>query len=59
MDHSRQQIVQALRHAGMHDLADLAEKTLPDPVDSESADEFCAAHGISIGSLMDRMGGSP
>ena len=59
MPYSRQQVVKALRHAGMHEIADLAEKTLPDPVDSKTLDQFCAANGISRSFLMDRMGASP
>jgi hypothetical protein len=59
MELSRQHVVQVLRNAGMRELADLAETTLPDPVDSKTLDEFCDAHGISRSSLMDRMGASP
>ena len=59
MEYSRPQIVEALRHAGMPQVADLAKTTLPDPVDSKTLDQFCTAHGISRSSLMDRMGASP
>lgn len=59
MESSRQHVVHVLRNAGMRELADLAETTLPDPVDSKSLDQFCDAHGISGSSLMDRMGASP
>jgi hypothetical protein len=59
MDLSRQQIVKALRRAGMHEVADTAEATLPDTVDDTAADHFCAAHGLSKSMLIDRMGGSP
>jgi hypothetical protein len=59
MDLSREQIVKRLRRAGMNDVADAAEATLPDPVDANTARRFCAAHGISISTLMDRMGASP
>ena len=59
MEYSRPQIVEALRHAGMPKVADLAETTLPDPVDSKTMDQFCTAHGITKSSLMDRMGASP
>jgi hypothetical protein len=48
-----------LRNAGMRELADLADTTLPDPVDNKTLDQFCAAHGISAAVLMDRMGASP
>jgi hypothetical protein len=43
----------------MHELADLAATTLPDPVDEKTLDQFCAAHGLSRSVLMDRMGASP
>jgi hypothetical protein len=59
VEYSRPQIVEALRHAGMPQVADLAKTTLPDPVDSKTLDQFCTAHGISRSSLMDRMGASP
>ena len=59
MELSRQHVVWVLRNAGMHELANLAETTLPDPVDEKSLDQFCAAHGISRSVLMDRMGASP
>jgi hypothetical protein len=56
---SRQHVVEVLRRAGMRELADLAEATLPDPVDGKTLDQFCDAHGISRSFLMDRMGASP
>jgi hypothetical protein len=59
VDLPRQQIVKAFRHAGMRELADLAETTLPDPVDDKSLSQFCTAYGVSRSSLMDRMGASP
>jgi hypothetical protein len=59
VQYSRQQVVQALRHAGMREIADLAEKTLPDPVDSKTLEQFSTAQGVSRSTLMDRMGASP
>ena len=59
MDLSRQQIIKALRRAGLDELADQAEATLPDPVDTKAVNEFCSAHGITTSLLMDRMGASP
>jgi hypothetical protein len=59
VDRSRQQIVQALRQAGLREIADLAESTLSDPVDSAALDQFCDAHGLSASFMTDRMGGSP
>jgi hypothetical protein len=59
MDLPRQQIVKALRHAGLHETADAAEATLPDPVDDKTVRQFCATYGVSRSTLMDRMGASP
>ena len=59
MQYSRQQVVETLRHAGMGEIADLAEKTLPDPVDSKTLEQFSTAQGVSRSTLMDRMGASP
>ena len=59
VDVSRGQIVKALRQAGLHEIADAAEATLPDPVDSKTASAFCATYGVTTSTLMDRMGASP
>jgi hypothetical protein len=59
VDLSRQQIVTMLRRAGLNELADTAEATLPDPVDDRVVNEFCTAHGLTMSALTDRMGGSP
>jgi hypothetical protein len=34
-------------------------RDVPDPIDSERDAEALFQHGISVGGLMDRMGGSP
>jgi hypothetical protein len=59
VDLSRQQIIQMLRRAGLADVAAAAQKSLPDPVNSEALNQFCVRYGLSRQSLMDRMGGSP
>jgi hypothetical protein len=59
VDLSRQEIIQMLRRAGLADVAAAAQKALPDPVDAEALDHFCARYGLSKASLTDRMGGSP
>jgi hypothetical protein len=59
VDLSRAQIVKALRAAGLHEVADEAETTLPDPVDGKTASQFCASYGVTTSMLMDRMGASP
>jgi hypothetical protein len=59
MDLSRAQFLKLLRHAGLNDVAEEAEATLPDPVDAKTLSRFCTAHGVSISMLTDRMGSSP
>jgi hypothetical protein len=59
MDLSRQYIVKRLRMAGLNEIADEAEATLPDQVPAEVADQFCTSHELSPSILMDRMGASP
>jgi hypothetical protein len=54
--YSRQQIVEVFRRAGMDDIADAALATLPEQADYETADKFCAAHHLTVGFLMDRLG---
>ena len=59
MDLSRQQIVTVLRRTGMSDVADELLRTLPEDADTRTIEQFCAAHGLSRQSLVERMGGSP
>jgi hypothetical protein len=56
---TRQHVVDLLRRAGLSDMADAAQRDLPDPVDSEQVAVWAAPHGINMSELMDRMGGSP
>jgi hypothetical protein len=56
---TRQHVVDVFRTAGLPDVADAAERDLPDPVDSEQVAAWAVPHGINMGALMDRMGGSP
>lgn len=59
MEYSLQHFVSMLRRAGLAEVADEAQQALPDPVDTDTVDQFCTAHGLTKDSLMDRMGGSP
>jgi len=59
MDLSLPQFIRALRRAGLPDVASAAIQTLPNPVDSKMLDRFCAEHGVTRESLVERMGGSP
>jgi hypothetical protein len=56
---SRQQFAGMLHHAGLEEDAADALTTLPDLPRAKDIQQFCAAHGLSTESLMDRMGGSP
>jgi hypothetical protein len=40
-------------------MADDAGRDLPDPVDSEQVAGWGVRHGINVGELISRMGGSP
>jgi hypothetical protein len=57
---SHAEVERTLRRAGysQEQIDDLL-RDLPDPVDSERDAETLLKHGVSMGGLMDRMGGSP
>ena len=59
MAYPRQEIVAIMRRTGYTDLADEAERTLPDPVDIDTLTAFAQAHGVNRDDLMSEMGGSP
>ena len=56
---TRQHVADMLRKAGLPELADQALRDLPDPVDSEQVAAWAVPHGVNLGELMSRMGGSP
>jgi hypothetical protein len=56
---TKQHVVNVFRTAGLNDIADAAQRELPDPVDSEQVAVWAVPYGINMGELMDRMGGSP
>jgi hypothetical protein len=56
---TRQHVVDTFRAAGLPEVADDAQRELPDPVDSEKVAAWAVPYGINMGQLMDRMGGSP
>lgn len=58
-DLSRRHIVAVLRRTGMADVADELLRTLPETADAKDVERFCAAHGLTRQSLVERMGGSP
>ena len=55
----KREVVEVLRRAGMTEAADEANRSLPDPVELERAQEFGARYGITRDDLISRMGGSP
>jgi len=59
MSESLQYVVDVLRQAGLTQLADEAQRTLPDPVDTKELQHFAAEHHVSLEMLSERMGGSP
>ena len=56
---AKREIVEMLRRAGLPTVADEADRSLPDPVELERAQEFGARYGITRDELISRMGGSP
>jgi hypothetical protein len=56
---AKQEIVEMLRRAGLPAVADEADRSLPDLVELERAQEFGARYGITRDELISRMGGSP
>jgi len=55
---NRKHVVDMLRKAGLPEVADDAQRELPDPVDSEQVAVWAVPYGINMGELIDRMGGS-
>ena len=58
MHYHRKTIVEALRRAGLPELADEAAKVLPDPVDLNQLETWGSQHGITRDELISRLGGS-
>jgi hypothetical protein len=57
---TKQHVVEVLRRAGLPEAAEEADRSLPDPVELECAQEFgFERFGISRDFLISRMGGSP
>jgi hypothetical protein len=59
MQYSRQEIVEILRRTGYKELADEAERDLPDPVEQDQLQAFAETHDIDRDSVISEMGGSP
>jgi hypothetical protein len=59
MQYSKREILALMRRTGYKELADEAERTLPDPIDYDQLVAFAQAHGLSRDDFMSEMGGSP
>jgi hypothetical protein len=59
MQYSKQEIVAVLRRTGYTDLADEAERVLPDPVGEDQLVALASSHGVNRDDLISEMGGSP
>jgi hypothetical protein len=59
MEVTRQHVVDVLRTAGLTEAADEADRSLPEQLDLERAEEFLLRYGITRDALISRMGGSP
>jgi hypothetical protein len=59
MEYSRREIVTLMRRTGYTELADEAERVLPDPIDSDQLVAFAQAHGLNRDDFINEMGGSP
>lgn len=51
--------MRVLRGAGYGEVADLAESSLPDPVELDQVAEFLQRHRVFHDDLISRFGGSP
>jgi hypothetical protein len=59
MQVTKRHIIEVLRTAGLPQVAEEANRSLPDEMDSERAAEFVGRYGITKDVLISRMGGSP
>ena len=59
MQYSRQEIVALMRRTGYTDLADEAERLLPNPVGASQLETFAHSHGVNRDDIISEMGGSP
>jgi hypothetical protein len=56
---TKQHVVDVFRRAGLTELADEAQRDLPDEMEEEEAARWGVRHGVNLGELTSRMGGSP
>jgi len=59
VQYSRHEIVAILQRTGYTELADEAERVLPDPIDLDQLLAFAQSHGVDRDTFINEMGGSP
>ena len=59
MEYTRDHITRILRQAGLPEIAELAESSLPDPVELDQVAAFLQPYGVTHDELISRYGGSP
>ena len=59
MQVTKRHIIEVLKTAGLPQVAEEANRSLPDEMDLERAAEFVGRYGITRDVLISRMGGSP
>ena len=57
VEYTRDHFMVMLRKAGLSDVADEAERVLPDPVEDRRIAAFLVPYGITLDLLVSRMGG--
>lgn len=59
VQHSREEVVDLLRRAGLSEVADKATEELPERVSLEDVEDWGVRHGVTRDMLISQMGGSP
>jgi hypothetical protein len=57
--YGRRDVADVLRRQGFPELAEVALRELPDPVDAGQLESWGMQHGVSKDDLISNMGGSP
>jgi hypothetical protein len=59
VEYTRQEIVNILRRAGLHEAADKANDELSDRIDRDELEKWALDNGITRDMLVSQFGGSP
>ncbi len=57
--YSKEDVVRLMRRHGFLELADLASRELPDPVDLDQLEAWGLRYGVTTDSVISQLGGSP